>query len=148
MFKLNRITEYGLIALRHISRKNGLDPQGLTSAREVADSYGLPFEITAKTLQRLKEIGLIQSAHGAKGGYTLLRSLEDISLAEFLELMEGPQSVVVCTGLAHMPTECEYGPRCEIKGLMTKLNSKVLGFLAGIPLAELAENPSSREGAK
>lgn len=143
MFKLNRITEYGLIALRHISRKNAVDPQGITSAREIADFYGLPFEITAKTLQRLKETGLIQSAHGAKGGYTLLRSLQQVSLAEFLELMEGPQSVVACAGLTHSTDSCEYGTRCEIKDVMGRLNSKVLGFLAGIPLAELAQSPAS-----
>lgn len=139
MFKLNRVTEYGLIALRHISKKNSVDPTGVTSAREIADAYGLPFEITAKTLQRLKETGLIESAHGARGGYTLQRSLEQISLAEFLQLMEGPQSVVLCAGLGHEPTECEYGSRCEIKGVMNLLNSKVLGFLSGIRLAELAE---------
>src|SRR5689334_10334509 len=102
MFKLNRTTEYGLIALRHIGRKHGNDPHGVTSAREIADSYGLPFEITAKTLQRLRDSGLIQSAQGAKGGYTLQRALEQVSLAEFLEMMEGPQSVVVCAGVSHV----------------------------------------------
>src|SRR4051812_16571107 len=116
MIKLNRTTEYGLMALRHISRKNSTDPKGVTSAREIANSYGLPFEITAKTPQRLKESGLIQSAHGAKGGYTLQRSLAGVSLAEFLEIMEGPQSVVVCTSSdSHISNECEYGSRCELK---------------------------------
>lgn len=141
MFKLNRVTEYGLIALRHISRKKDKDPTGMTSAREIADTYGLPFEITAKTLQRLKETGLIESAHGAKGGYTLHRSLDEISLAEFLQLMEGPQSVVVCAGAGEGQIQggCEYGSRCEIKDVMSILNSKVLGFLAGIRLAEIAD---------
>src|SRR3954447_14140677 len=92
MIKLNRTTEYGLMALRHMSRKRS----EVTSAREIADSYGLPFEITAKTLQRLKDTGLIQSAQGARGGYTLQRPLSEVSLAEFLHLMEGQQSVVAC----------------------------------------------------
>src|SRR4051812_34433600 len=114
MIKLNRTTEYGLMALRHMSRKSAAHPREVTSAREIADSYGLPFEITAKTLQRLKDTGLIQSAHGAKGGYTLQRSLNEVSLAEFLELMEGPQSVVFCAGgTDHNATGCEYGGRCE-----------------------------------
>ena len=80
MIRLNRTTEYGLMALRYISRK-----QGCTSAREVADTYGLPFEITAKTLLRLKDLGLIQSTQGARGGYTLSRCMKEISLAEFLD---------------------------------------------------------------
>src|SRR6476661_5685277 len=123
MIKLNRTTEYGLMALRHMNRKR----TEVTSAREIADSYGLPFEITAKTLQRLKDTGLIQSAHGAKGGYTLMRSLGEVSLAEFLELMEGPQSVVACAGsVDHKAAgDCEYGGRCEIQHLMSQLNARV-----------------------
>src|SRR5687768_3238647 len=123
MIKLNRTTEYGLMALRHMSRKYSADPKGVTSAREIADSYGLPFEITAKTLQRLKDSGLIQSAHGAKGGYTLLRSLKEISLAEFLQLMEGAPALVACTGPEqNHSSQCEYGQRCEIKNFIGQLN--------------------------
>lgn len=145
MIKLNRTTEYGLMALRHMSRKNSSDPKEVTSAREIADSYGLPFEITAKTLQRLKDTGLIQSAHGARGGYTLQRSLDEVSLAEFLELMEGPQSLVFCAGGVSdsKPGECEYVNRCEIKHLMSHLNSRVFKFLSRIPLAELAQDSSN-----
>src|SRR6187401_1476141 len=119
MIKLNRTTEYGLIALRHMSRK----PSSITSAREIADTYGLPFEITAKTLQRLKDTGLIHSAQGARGGYTLQRALADVTLAEFLQLMEGPQSVVACSGpKAADETECGFKPKCEISHLMGDLN--------------------------
>lgn len=157
MIKLNRTTEYGLMALRHMSRKRS----EVTSAREIADSYGLPFEITAKTLQRLKDTGLIQSAQGARGGYTLHRPLGDVSLGEFLRLMEGPQAVVACavppvalvTGDATAPVAesgCEYRGRCEIKQVMSDLNSKVFGFLAGIRLAELADaqHESDRESSE
>jgi Rrf2 family protein len=137
MIKLNRTTEYGLMALRHMSRKRAPE---VTSAREIADSYGLPFEITAKTLQRLKDTGLIQSAQGARGGYTLQRPLSDVNLAEFLRLMEGPQSVVLCAASVESEAMgCEYGGRCEIKHLMSNLNSRIFTFLAGICLSELAE---------
>jgi Rrf2 family protein len=144
MIKLNRTTEYGLIALRHMSRKRTADPQGMTSAREIASFYGLPFEITAKTLQRLKDLRLIQSAHGARGGYSLSCSLKEISLAAFLEFMEGPQSVVICateeTGHS-FGAGCEYGSRCELKHLMNQLNSRIVKFLTTISLAELADCP-------
>ncbi len=142
MFKLNRTTEYGLMALRHMSRKQVTDAAAITSAREVADAYGLPFEITAKTLLRLKDSDLIDAAHGAKGGYTLKRSLYTVSLAEFLTLMEGHLSVVACAGAdaQHQTTECEYGGRCEIKSMMSRLNEKILSFLSGIQLAELTDD--------
>jgi Rrf2 family protein len=146
MIRLNRTTEYGLMALRHMSKKNSKTLSGSreswTSAREVADYYGLPFEITAKTLQRLKESGLIQSAHGAKGGYILQRSLSEVSLAEFLELMEGPQAIVACSGGDQQSmNDCEYGSRCEIKSFMDRLNTRLFNFLSEIRLIEMVESP-------
>ena len=148
MIKLNRTTEYGLMALRHMSRKKNSDPApdslGVTSAREISDTCGIPFEITAKTLQRLKDTGLIQSSQGSRGGYTLQRLLREVSLAEFLQLMEGPQAVVACAGVTSpsAPSEsCNYEVHCEIRHLMGDLNLRVQKFLGGIPLADLIEDP-------
>ncbi len=141
MIKLNRTTEYGLIALRHMSRKSG---GAVTSAREIADTYGLPFEITAKTLQRLKDTGLIQSVQGARGGYALKKSLDEVTLADFLREMEGPQAVVACASIESGPgvsghaCDCEYDSKCQIGPAMKNLNNKVLQFLSGIRLSEFA----------
>lgn len=132
------------MALRHMTRKRQRDPLEVTSAREVADVYGLPFEITAKTLQRLKDTGLIASAQGAKGGYTLSSDLQGINLAQFLDLMEGPQSVVACSPQqqgVEDSGQCNYQPRCEIKHMMNGLSHRVYLFLSGIRLAELTDLP-------
>lgn len=143
MIKMNRTTEYGLIALRHMSRKTGT----VTSAREIADCYGFPFEITAKTLQRLRDTGLIQSAQGSRGGYRILKDLGQVSLAEFMSLMEGVQGVVPCSGhdvgetyAVSGPCACEYHGRCEIRGVMGDLNRRVQQFLAGIRLEDLTSD--------
>jgi Rrf2 family protein len=142
MLKLNRTTEYGLMALRHMSRQGA----ERASAREIADLFGLPFEITAKTLQRLKDAGLILSVQGAHGGYTLSRPLEEVTLASFLQLMEGPQFLVSCAteGKRRVAIPrvrdaggCEYHSRCEIKLMMSELNGRIFGFFSGIRLADL-----------
>ena len=110
------------------------------SAREIADYYGLPFEITAKTLQRLKDTGLIQSAQGSRGGYVLNRSLDDVSLAEFLNLMERNRSAASCCNRQNArKSECEYQRRCEIQSFMTRLDARVFDFLSKIRLTELTE---------
>lgn len=156
MIRLNRTTEYALIALRHLSQKQAASDApsasvcSVTSAREISDTYGLPFEITAKTLQRLKDLGLIRSAQGARGGYTLQRALHEVNLAQFMEWMEGPQGVVGClesssegkAGTAQT-SSCGYGSRCEIQNVMGDLNARILKFLAGIPLAEVAGTGSA-----
>ncbi|MFN7685703.1 MAG: RrF2 family transcriptional regulator [Oligoflexia bacterium] len=147
MLKLNRTTEYGIFALRHLSLKA---PGASASAREIAAHYSLPFDITAKTLQRLKEAGLITSAQGSRGGYTLQRPLEQVNLAEFLELMEGPQAVVVCadgsvaqsaTEASHDRSACEYSDRCQISGVLKNLDFRIKSVLATVKLSEFAAQP-------
>jgi Rrf2 family protein len=137
MLKLNRTTEYGLIALQHMSLKAKSDTGARTSAREVADAYGLPFEITAKTLQRLRDLELIQSEQGAKGGYVLNRSLAEVSLAEFLQGMEGQQGVVQCVPHAEGQASCGLSSKCAIQGVMGDLSYRLNQFLSQIKLAEL-----------
>ena len=144
MIKLNRTTEYGLIALRHMSRKKSemksQEADAVTSAREISDFYELPFEITAKTLQRLKDTGIIQSAQGARGGYTLQKCLSEVTLSEFLDGMEGPQCIVECTGAPDSTgSQCEYHGKCEIKGMMNSLNQRLVKFLNGISLSQVTE---------
>jgi Rrf2 family protein len=147
MIRLNRTTEYGLIALRHIARKQavpGSAPE-LSSAREIADRYGLPFEITAKTLQRLKEVGLIQSTQGARGGYLLNRSIESANLGQFIEWMEGNSAIVCCVESRH--AGCEYQVKCDIQHIMSDLNGKISGFLSSIRLLDfvLKQSTTPRE---
>jgi Rrf2 family protein len=126
MLKLNRTTEYGLIALSHLSQKALGEA---ASAREMADLYGLPFDILAKTLQRLKDAGLVQSAQGARGGYRLQRELTQVTLSEFLELMEGNTSVVACAErLSDSLSDCEFHSRCRIQGMMRGLDSRLKVF--------------------
>ncbi|MBI2712466.1 MAG: Rrf2 family transcriptional regulator, partial [Bdellovibrio sp.] len=91
------------------------------------------------TLQRLKDTGLIQSEQGAKGGYVLAKDLEEVSLGEFIGMMEGPISVVHCAlGTSGTQTQaCEYQNKCEMTDIMQSLNSRIETFLKGIKLSEL-----------
>lgn len=136
MLRLNRTTEYAIFALRYLSLK-GSDESA--SAREIADHFGLPFDITAKTLQRLKDAGLIASAQGSRGGYKLQRDLEQVSLAEFLDLMEGSHGVVACADVeAQSASGCEYSGRCQISGVLKALDSRLKSMLATVKLSEFA----------
>ena len=144
MLKLNRTTEYGLIALTYI---RGKKPGELTSAREIADHFDLPFEILAKTLQRLKEQGVISSTYGTRGGYILSRDLSKLNLAEFLNIMEGPVSVVACQNPEHEEKDCGYRTGCNIKRMMSTLNSRFYEFLHRISVEEITSTPINAASA-
>jgi len=144
MVKLNRTTEYGLLAISYIREKS---TGQLASAREISQHFDLPFEILAKTLQKLKEQGIIASTYGTRGGYVLARDLSSLSLAEFLHLMEGPSGVVSCAGhqansgnSANLQPPCEYSQGCSIRPMMSHLNRRVHTFLSSITIDELTRS--------
>ncbi len=144
MVKLNKTTEYALIALSYIREKKAGE---LTSAREIAKEFRLPFEILAKTLQKLKEHKVIDSTYGTRGGYVLNLDLKKISLLEFLKIMEGPVGVVSCINGSNIKnhstdlTGCEFHSGCQIKPMMSVLNKKIYDFLDRITLDELTAVP-------
>ena len=146
MLKLNRTTEYALLALSYIRSK---DEGSVASAREISQHFDLPFEILAKTLQRLKEHDLITSTYGTRGGYVLAKDLNKVSLADFLYMMEGPAGIVSCTpndkiaSHSAQSASCEYSPQCTIKHMMSSLNDRMLHFLQQVTLEELTRNASS-----
>lgn len=140
MLRLNRTTEYGLIALAYIRSK----PNGeLTSAREIADHFKLPFEILAKTLQRLKDQGVISSTYGTRGGYVLSRDLTKLDLAEFLAMMEGPVSVVACQHPGMDEHDCDYHAGCNIRFTMSILNARFQEFLHRVSVEEITRTPTN-----
>ena len=93
MLKITRKVEYALIALRHMQSK---DPEGLTSAKEIATHYGIPKQLLAKTLQQMARDNLIEAVQGPTGGYRIRANLGKISLKDFFERLEGPLGMMDC----------------------------------------------------
>src|SRR3984893_3690670 len=83
---LTRKAWYGLIAVKHLAEQ---PPQNSFSAKDLANSYGFPQEALAKILQGLARAGLLLSHHGIKGGYTLVRDHDQISVLDVIMASEG-----------------------------------------------------------
>ena len=64
MLKITRKVEYALIALRHLQANR---EEQLSSAKEIAETYGIPQELLAKILQRLAREDIIIAVKGAAG---------------------------------------------------------------------------------
>jgi Rrf2 family protein len=64
--------------------------------RRIAERHGIPSPFLVQILQDLKRAGLVTSVRGAAGGYLLARAPEELSLAELLDVVEGPQDTTCC----------------------------------------------------
>ena len=131
MNRLNRKVEYALMALKHMAQKH----QGeLTSAKEIVELTGAPFDATARVLQQMGQREILRSEQGAHGGYILIRDLNKISLFELMEVILGPLTLARCL---HGENECELLGHCNIVSPVQLLNRKLADFYRGISVAEL-----------
>ncbi len=136
MIKLSRVTDYGIVLLAHLAERE----DGTTrSAREVAQETRLPAPMVSKILKSLAREGLLLSHRGAKGGYSLARSPEDISVSEMIGALEGPIGLTECT--VH-PGACAQESSCHVREPWQQINRVVQNALGAITLADLARPPA------
>lgn len=134
MLKFNRKTEYGVIALRYIA--SHATPGTLVSARAISDTYKIPYPVLSKVLQQLHLRGIINSVQGTKGGYTLKVPLEQLTLAQLVEIFEGPLGVTDCIG-HNTQSACFLNDVCNVKGVFHSINHRIADMLRAITLKDL-----------
>lgn len=85
----SRAAVHGIYTLCYLNRAaSGTSP----SSPMVAASVGIPREQASKVLQRLSRAGLVRSIRGRRGGYVLVKKLEDISVVDVLDALNPPEN--------------------------------------------------------
>ena len=133
MLRLSKKADYALIAMKHLAQKGGRS----TSAREIAEQYGIPIELMAKVLQRLVRTGLLISTQGTRGGYTLGREPASISVADVIQAIDGPLTVTACSTEKNT---CEQYTRCNIRDPLWQIRERIIGALGTVNLADMASD--------
>jgi Rrf2 family protein len=97
--------------------------------------------MVSKILKVLVREGLLDSHRGVKGGYSLSRPPEEISMAEVVVALEGPIAITECID---DQSGCSHEPICPVRGRWHRINAALREALAGISLAEMAETPEPK----
>lgn len=119
------------MALKVIAAKK----QGeLTTAKEVVDLVGCPFDATARVLQQLAQREVLRSEQGAHGGYSLTRDLAEVSVFDLMEIVLGPMRVAKC--LQH-EAACELIGTCNITSPVAALNRRLQEFYQNVSVGDL-----------
>ena len=132
MIRLSRLTDYGIILMRYMA----LDPDRVHNAAEVASEVSLSLPTVGKLMRRLATRELLASQRGVKGGYSLSRRPDSISVAEIITALEGPVSLTVCT-TGKTPGSCKHEPCCPVQGHWQRINRAVRTALEEISLADM-----------
>jgi len=132
MIRLSRITDYGIVLMVRLAQNPDDEAR---NARNLASEADLPAPVVSKVLKTLAREGLLSSQRGSKGGYTLARNAEDISVPEMITALEGPISLTECTV---QPGACSQESSCDVREPWQRINAAVHSALTQITLADLA----------
>ena len=132
MIRITKQADYGVV-LMTLMASHATD---LWKASELAAETGLPQPTVSKILKLLTRGGLLVSQRGVKGGYTLGRAAEDISVAEIVTALDGPIAVTEC--IEQTPGECTREDRCVVRGNWQRINLAIHDALESINLADMA----------
>jgi FeS assembly SUF system regulator len=138
MLKLTKKADYGLIALKHL-----VNSQASASAKEIADTYGIPVALLSKILQKLVKAGFLNSEHGANGGYKLARDPRGITALEVIRSIDGP---IVLTACFTEHGACTHSSRCSVREPLRKVHEGILRLLSSITISDMSQEDGIEPG--
>ena len=102
--------------------------------REIAKAENISADYVEQILMRLRQAGLVTSYRGAKGGFTLARPAETITVADIIEVMEGSIAMAPC---ANEP--CERASSCVTREVWHRADAAIRKVFEETTLASMAE---------
>lgn len=112
---------------------------GYIPMKEVATRQEISLKYIERLMPALKAAGLIDSVHGAGGGYRLTREPEDYTLWEILTLAEGDLAPVSC--LQQNAPPCQRAAECRTLPVWQGYYDATRSYFSGITLADLMNTP-------
>lgn len=140
--------EYGIRVLAHLAREAGSGDADAgaspISLAAIAEAEGLPLAYLEHLAARLRRAELVASRRGSRGGYSLARPADQITMAEVVQALEGEIAPIECiTAGADGAVVCardddaSHGP-CPTKLLWTRVQGSIVRTLTDMTLADLA----------
>jgi len=141
--RLSKKAEYALRAMVAMGRRGQTRPVAI---QELSDAERIPVKFLEHILLELKKSGLLRSKRGVGGGYLLNRSVEEISLGEIVEVIDGPFVPMACVGPG-APGRCGCGQAkpCGLGATFGEFQDLVRRFLGGRTVADVIKREEAAQ---
>ena len=130
MIRMSKLTDYAILLLAHLARG-----EGMLTAQALAERSGVPLPTVSKLCKELSRAGLVTSHRGRRGGYSLARVAEAISVAQIVEALEGPIALTECLDPAAEP--CGIEASCMARASWDPVSRAIHGALERLPLSSI-----------
>lgn len=130
--KLSTKGRYAVMAMADIALNADGAPVplvGIAQRQEISQEY------LEQLFAKLRRAGLVDSARGPGGGYTLTRDPDDVRIADIIQAVDEPLQVTRCQGDAI--EGCVGGDKCVTHELWAALGRQIVGFLSAVTLGDV-----------
>ncbi|MFQ5706613.1 MAG: RrF2 family transcriptional regulator [bacterium] len=131
--RISTACDYALHSLLYIAVHTRSDHASIL-IDDMATAQNIPKSYLAKIFQMLAKSNLVKSKRGAKGGFSLARPAQEITMAEVVRAIEGTQPIYNCESLQD---SCEMFPRCTILSVFREAEEKMYQVLSRTTLKDL-----------
>ncbi|MEA1978458.1 MAG: Rrf2 family transcriptional regulator [Chloroflexota bacterium] len=129
-----QITRQADYAVRAVLYLSGLDNGRRAPTSEIAQNQHIPPSFLAKIVSQLSVAGVVQTSRGARGGVSLARAADEISLLEVVEAIDGPIMLNECVFDSNA---CVFGDNCQVRSVWCNAQETLAATLRGTTFASL-----------
>ncbi|CAH0336807.1 HTH-type transcriptional repressor NsrR [Flavobacterium sp. CECT 9288] len=135
---LSQKTKYALKALLYLAVQ---DADHISKTIEIAESASIPKKFLEQILLDLKRGHFVGSKQGKFGGYYLLKSGNDITLADIHRLFDGAIALLPCASLNFYEpcSDCKTESECSLRHGLMLIRDETLKAMQGITIASLVK---------
>jgi Rrf2 family protein len=123
--QITRQADYAVRAVLYLAQ---LGPDRRAATSQIAQEQQIPPSFLAKIVSQLSVAGLLQTSRGARGGVSLARPPEQISLLEVVEAIDGPIYLNECVAANGA---CTFGDDCPMRPIWCDAQAELVGRLKG-----------------
>lgn len=119
--------------------------QGFLTTGAIATDEGIPRKFLEQILLELKQAKLVNSRQGIGGGYYLLKSPKDISLADIYRIFDGPIALTPCVSLNFYEScdDCISEETCYLRKELLQVRDKTRKSMMEATLQSFLSNKNS-----
>lgn len=132
--QITRQADYALRAMLYLAQ---LEPSQRAATSQIAEEQHIPPSFLAKIISQLSIAGLIHTSRGARGGVSLARNPQEISVLEVVEAIDGPIALNECT---HGTSACPFGENCPLRPLWCETQSELIERLRNTNFAAFLQS--------
>ncbi len=135
-----RLTTKGRFAVTAMIDLAMRQHQGPVTLAGISQRQKISLSYLEQLFGKLRRHELVESTRGPGGGYSLARSMKDITVSDVIFAVDEPLDATLCGGKAN----CQEEGQCMTHELWSNLNQRMIEYLDSVSLSELVEQQRLR----